>query len=45
MGSLKKTPPPANFGPGGSTIKIFESDKYGILLGVPFWKSGSEDPF
>jgi hypothetical protein len=45
MGSLKKTPPPANFGPGGSNIQILEPDKYGMLLGVPFWKSGSEDPF
>jgi hypothetical protein len=45
MGSLKKTQPIANIGPGGSNIQISKPDKYGILLGVPFWKSGSEDPF
>jgi hypothetical protein len=44
MGSLKRKDPLRNFGPHGVTIQLLEDDKYGKIVGVPFWKSGSEEP-
>jgi hypothetical protein len=46
MGSLKRSTPPANFGPRGADIQLLEDGKFGKILGVPFWKKeGEEDPF
>jgi hypothetical protein len=45
MGSLKRSTPPANFGPSGAVIQLLEDGKFGKILGVPFWKKGGEkDP-
>jgi hypothetical protein len=43
---LKRSTPPANFGPSGAVIQLLEDGKFGKILGNPFWiKWGEQDPF